>query len=135
MPASQDTPPVPAPAPLGGTEEEAWAEVVSRWDDEAVHRAYLARFGDLESLSAAGRRYRAVLGERPDDGMARRMRDVLLKKATALGLATLPRTPAKAENPRFRKAKLALYFWLGSTSLYLVYLLIRQLSSLLGSKP
>jgi hypothetical protein len=133
MPDPQDTP--RAPAPLGGTEEEAWAQVVARWDDEAVHRAYVARFTDLEGMSAVGRRYRAVLAERPDDAVAKRMRDVVLKKATALGLASLPRTPATVESPRLRKVKLALYFSLGSTTLYLVYLLIRQLSHLLGSQP
>jgi hypothetical protein len=73
-------------------EPEAWARVVASWDDEAVHGAYLARFGDLEGLAIAGGRYRAVLDARPDDPVARRFRDEVVKRATVAGLAQLPRT-------------------------------------------
>jgi hypothetical protein len=120
----------------GSGEDEAWAQVVARWDDEAAHRAYLAGYNDLEGIGRAGRRYRAVLAERPGDAMAQRMREVVVKKATALGFASLPRTtPPREESPRLRKVKLALYFSLGSSGLYLAYLLVQHLAQLLGSKP
>jgi hypothetical protein len=138
-----DTPPAPAPepapaapaAPAGGGEEEAWAEVLAHWDDEVVHRTYVARFGDLEGLGVAGRRYRDVLARRPADRMAQRLRDVILKKATALGLAALPRTVSKEESPRVRKVKLALMFVLGAATLYLGFLVFQNIGLLLGSKP
>jgi len=89
-----------APAPGAPSEEEAWSLVLASWGDEAAHRAYLARFADLEGFALAGGRYRAVLAERPQDAMALRMRAELLRRATALGLASLPRT-ARHEAPRW----------------------------------
>ncbi len=83
------------PAPSTPSEEEAWALVQGSWAEEAAHRAYLARFTDLEGLAVAGARYRAVLAERPQDPVALRMREELLRKATVLGLASLPRTPRR----------------------------------------
>jgi hypothetical protein len=81
-----------------GSEEEAWARVVAAWADEAEQRRYLDRFDDLEGLRVAGKRYRDVLAERPDDQVAARMRDEVLKRATVHGLAALPRT-ARSETP------------------------------------
>lgn len=91
-----------APAPTAPSEEEAWSLVQASWADEAAHRAYLARFTDLEGLAMAGGRYRAVLAERPQDAVALRMRDELVAKATVVGLALLPRT-ARAGMPRWAR--------------------------------
>jgi hypothetical protein len=83
-------------------EDAAWAEVLAGWDDEARHRAYLARFDDLDGLATAGGRYRAVLAERPGDAVAARFRDEVVRRAMAQGLASLPRSaPA---TPRARLA-------------------------------
>ncbi len=81
-----------APAPSNPSEEVAWSLVLASWGDEAAHRAYLARFTDLEGFAIAGARYRAVLAERPQDPAALRMREELLRKATVVGLASVPRT-------------------------------------------
>ncbi len=88
--------------PAGGpatTEVEAWAMVVSGWTDEEAHRAYLARFTDLEGLSQAGRRYREALLRRPEDPVALRWRDEVVKRAAVQGLAQLPRSRAPREAP------------------------------------
>lgn len=83
-------------------EGEAWADVVARWDDEAVHRAFLDRFTDLEGLARAGGRYRDALAARPGDPVALRWRDEVVRRATAAGLAALPRTePAVPQVPRW----------------------------------
>jgi hypothetical protein len=79
----------PAGDPPG---EAAWAELVRRWDDPAAHRELLASCADLDALAELGRRYRAVLEERPADPVAREMKDEILRRATAVGLAQLPRT-------------------------------------------
>jgi len=137
MSAPLDPPEAPAPPHDGsdGSDDAAWAEVLARWDDEVAHRTYVARFGDLEGLGRAGRRYREVLARRPGDVMAQRLRDAILKKATALGLAALPRTPPREESPRVRKVRLALSFALGVAVLYLAYLLVQRFTQLLGSRP
>lgn len=88
-------------------EAKAWDAVVASWEDEAVHRAYVARWPDLEGLARAGKRYRAVLAVRPDDPVARRWRDDIVKRATVQGLAQLPRTPPRAPLPRW--VKLAIF--------------------------
>jgi hypothetical protein len=72
--------------------EAAWAELARRWDDPAAHRQLLAGCADLESLAEVGRRYRAVLEARPADPMALQMKGEILKRATVIGLALLPRT-------------------------------------------
>ncbi|HTP51638.1 MAG TPA: hypothetical protein VMK42_13135 [Anaeromyxobacteraceae bacterium] len=89
---------VAAPPPEG--EEEAWSELRKRWEDDGAHRAFLSRFVDLEGLARAGARYREVLAASPSDPPAARARDELLARATALGLAELPRASARGELPR-----------------------------------
>jgi len=113
-PAPRDAPTFAAPA----SDEAAWTEVRAAWSDEAAHRRYLARFQSLEALAVAGNRYKAVLAERPDDAMALRMRAEIVKKATLLGLASLPR-----ERPPLARLKpgwtiLALAIWIILAALF-----------------
>ncbi len=112
------------PRPGGASEEEAWAEVLARWGDEGAHAAYLKRFSDLEGMAVAGGRYRAVLAQRPDDPVALRMRDEVVRKATVVGLATMPRTapPRTPSVPRWVVVVLATS--LGSALVWVVYQLI-----------
>jgi hypothetical protein len=91
-----------------GGEAGAWDEVLARWEDDEVHRAYLARFSDLDGLAQAGRRYREKLAERPGDPVAIRFRDEVVKRAAIQGLARLPRTqPPRKPGPGARRAILA----------------------------
>ncbi len=86
--------------------DEAWAEVLAGWDDDGRHRAYLAGCADLEALARAGARYREVLEARPDDGVARRWRDEVIRRATVAGLAALPRAAPALAVPRWVRAAL-----------------------------
>jgi len=88
----------PSPA-LPSGEEDAWAALAASWSDQGLHRAFLARFADLEGLARAGARYREVLATRPSDPAALRARDEILKRATALGLAVMPRTEPRRPLP------------------------------------
>ncbi len=102
-PPPSDPPDAPGDAAAAdAADAAAWADVLAGWDDEERHRAYLARFHDLEGLAAAGRRYRDVLARRPGDPVAVRFRDEVLKRAVAHGLASLPRAA-----PDHRRARLA----------------------------
>ncbi len=114
-------------------EAEAWAEVLAGWEDEGRHRAYLARFTDLEGLAAAGRRYRDALLAHPGDAVAARQRDEVLRRAVAQGLATLPRDPPGA--PRVRTAaRVAAVALLGALVAAAV-LALRSLAPHLGASP
>lgn len=96
-------PALPDPAsaqPPGATDDEAWAAVLARWEDEESHHAFLARFGDLAGLAEAGRRYREVLAGKPGDAVALRWRDEIVRRATAQGLMQLPRTSPPAVSPK-----------------------------------
>jgi hypothetical protein len=93
--------------PPSSDEEEAWQEVLARWEDESAHQAYLARFSDLEGLALAGRRYRAELEAKPADPAALRWREEVLKRATVQGLAQIPRTRAPTPLPRWARLALA----------------------------
>ncbi len=90
-----DRAPEPGDGPDAG-EEAAWAEIVARWDDPLAHRAFLDRCHDLDALSRAGARYRAVLARRPGDPAAAAGRDEVVRRATILGLAAMPRTSVPA---------------------------------------
>jgi hypothetical protein len=86
-------------------EPAAWAEVEARWGEPAAHQAYLARFPDLDGLTTAGRRYREVLAARPQDPQALAMKAEVVKRATVVGLASLPRTaPPVTDGPWRRRA-------------------------------
>jgi thioredoxin-like negative regulator of GroEL len=118
-PAAADAAAAAAP---GGDEPAAWAELQARWDDPAAHRAYLARFADLDGLTTAGRRYREVLAARPEDAQALAMKGEILKRATVVGLASLPRTtPARLADRVPRWARWTLATWLGSAVAWLLY--------------
>ncbi len=117
---------VPDAAPdAGEAEAAAWAEVLAAWDDEARHRAYLARFADLEGLATAGGRDRAFLAERPGDAVAARFRDEVLRRAVAHGLASLPREP---DGARARLAlRAAAFSVIGGLLAFVGYLAVRLL--------
>jgi len=115
--------------------DAAWAEVEARWQEEEAHRAFLARHADLEGLAEAGRRYRTAMEKRPGDPVALRWRDEVLKRATAMALAQLPRTkpPASWGMPRWLRSlliALAIAFFVGA-----VASLASQLSGLLRAAP
>ncbi len=114
-------------------EAEAWAEVERAWKDEERHRAYLARFGDLEGLAVAGARYRGALAARPGDAAALRFRDEILRRATALGLGSAPRAgPERTRSPRIaRGAALAFALVLAAAAALAAF----RLFSALGGRP
>jgi hypothetical protein len=115
------------------SEEEAWAAVLAAWGDEAVHRAYLAGLSDLEGLARAGARYRAVLSERPADPVAARFRDEIVKRATVVGLSSLPRTaPPRLHEGLVRKLVIAATISLGSAAAWAVWRLLQAFS---GNPP
>lgn len=125
-PSPAAVPPEGAPADVGavdpaGAEAEAWARVLAGWDDDAAHRAYLARFADLEGLAVAGGRYRAVLAGRPGDAVAARYRDEVVRRATVQGLALLPRTVPRAPGRLKRALYLAVVLALGAAAAWAAY--------------
>jgi hypothetical protein len=114
-------------------EEAAWAEVVAAWDDEARHLAYLARFGDLEGLAVAGRRYREALAARPRDPLAARFRDEVVKRAMVQGLVAVPRAAPTRAVPRnlVRAVVFLVAAALGAAAFYVV----SRLGPIAGAKP
>lgn len=115
--ASTPTPSAPTPTPAstptatpapGPGDDEDWAAVLAHWDDEEAHRAFLARFADLDGLAGAGRRYREALAQRPGDPVALRWRDEIVKRAMAQGLMRSPRpSPPRVSPKLLRWAALA----------------------------
>ena len=101
-------PPPPTPAVPDPAEEAAWAALRARWEDPLAHRAFLDACPGLEGLARAGARYREALLERPDDPVAAAGRDEVLRRATILGLAAIPRTvPLAGTRPWVKYAILA----------------------------
>lgn len=131
-PTAGGQPPADAPAgagPAPTSEEEAWAAVLAAWEDEAAHRAYLARFVDFEGLAVAGGRYKGVLDARPGDAMALRMRGEVVKKATVYGLASLPRTEPQAVSLTVKRLRMAAALVFGSAAAWALYKLVMLLGA------
>ena len=121
------------PADLDAEADAAWARVLASWGDESMHRAYVACLGDLDALAAAGRRYRAALAERPGDAIALRALGDIVKRATAQGLASLPRTaPPRRLSPGVRRLLVAL---LVVALAALAVAFASTLRGLLGARP
>jgi len=101
----------------------AWSQVEASWAEPSAHRAYLDGCTDLDALTVAGRRYRAVLEARPGDTVAVAMKAEILKRATVVGLAMLPRTPpsALAGGPWKRRLLVLLAAWLASAAAWFLY--------------
>jgi hypothetical protein len=116
------------------SEEEAWAAVVAAWSDEAAHRAYLARFADLDGLAVAAGRYRAVLSERPGDPVAARFREEIVRRATVVGLASLPRTQPAKRPGALRKVVIVASIVFGAAAAWSVWQLVHLLL-LPGARP
>ncbi len=114
-------------------EETAWAEVLAAWEDEERHRAYLARFTDLDGLAVAGRRYREILAARPGDALASRFRDEVLKRAMAQGLMSLPRTKPPGHGPRtlYKAIVFGVAAALGAATLWILH----RIGVLVGAAP
>jgi hypothetical protein len=119
----------PAGQAAQATEAEAWAVVLAAWTDEGAHQRYLARFGDIEGLAVAGGRYKGVLDERPGDEVALRMRAEVLRKATAFGLASLPRTTPPSASQSVKRTRLAAALLLGAAAVWCLY----KMFALLGA--
>jgi hypothetical protein len=126
----------PGPAQQGGApdgsagrggaqprEDDLWAAVEAHWEDPAAHKTYLAQFPDLDGLTVAGRRYRAVLEARPGDAVALAMKGEVLKRATVVGMAMLPRsTPAPLVGGKWKRRLILLAAsWLASTVAWLAW--------------
>ena len=114
---------VPGAGAAEGDEAGAWADVQARWADQAAHLAYLARFPDLDGLTTAGRRYRDALAARPGDAMALAMKAEVVKRATVVGLALLPRTPPPrlATSGWRRAALIALAGWIAAAGSWMAW--------------
>ncbi|MDX2021438.1 MAG: hypothetical protein SF187_14445 [Deltaproteobacteria bacterium] len=72
--------------------EALWAKAVADWNNTDAHDAFLKHCSVLGMLSAAGRRYRERLDERPTDEVAQQMQKRVLAMATAL-LGAPPQKP------------------------------------------
>jgi hypothetical protein len=124
-----------APDDQALTEAEAWSRVLVAWNDEAAHKAYLARFRDLEGLAMAGQRYREAIEKNPKDPVPQRWRDELLKRATAQAFAQIPRTKPDRGAPRWIRTLLILVLAAGCIGL--IATIVSRMAQLgqLGNQP
>lgn len=102
------------------TLELLWGKVVERWDDEAVHRAFLEHCQATDRLIEAAVRYRGLSEDEQRADLAQQQ----LKRVSVLALAKLERDrsePVRAR-PDWPKLLLTTVFLFGSGWL-LFYLL------------
>lgn len=102
----------------------AWVSLLGEWDDEEQHLVLRKKAMREQSLAALGRLYRLRLAARPEDPIAQRGRDEVLR--LVLIPSVTPPNPQKTEIPSAVKYGLAIAVFLISV-LFLVLMASRIL--------
>ena len=102
--------------------QEGWVKVLNNWADTGAHDALSLLAFEKGELAALGRLYRLFLAHVPDDPLARRGREEILRRASVPALVAAP--PQKKGEPAW---KVALTIVSGLGALFALYLLIRAL--------
>ncbi|OJH42250.1 hypothetical protein BON30_03305 [Cystobacter ferrugineus] len=87
-----------------------WLGVLELWDSKSAHDKVLALASERGELPALGRLYRIRLARQPEDAMALRGREEVLRLASA-GSVFLA-TPPPDKGTKFRMAALGMFFFL-----------------------
>lgn len=94
-----------------------WIALLQRWDETSAHEKLRTRALETSELAALGRLYRLRLAWKPDDPIAARGRDEVLR--LALIPSTLPSTPlAPAERSPVAIAAAVLFFVVLMTAVF-----------------
>jgi len=109
---------------------EAWRELAGRWEDWEAHDRLLTLAMGRGELAGAGRLYRVRLARAPDDALARRARDEVVRRASMV----VPTSPEEGSveslaTRRLRAAAVAVLF---VVVLGLAAFIIQRLRELLG---
>ncbi len=91
-----------------GAVASTWLGVVELWESKGAHDKVLALSSERGELAALGRLYRIRLARNPDDTMAKRGREEVLRLAAAS--STLLSTPPPDKRVKMRMAGLGLLF-------------------------
>lgn len=75
-----------------------WEDVLAKWDDAALHDAYVADVQKRGAFGEAAQRYKEVLRERPEDAIAAKRLEQVRKLAVAVLMSRPPAEP-KARSP------------------------------------
>ncbi len=91
-----------------GAVASTWLGVVELWESKGAHDKVLALSSERGELAALGRLYRIRLARNPDDAMAKRGREEVLRLAAAS--STFMATPPPDRRAKLRSAGLAVLF-------------------------
>lgn len=92
----------PEEQPLSDVLADAWRALAARWEDWDAHDRLMTLAVGRGELAMAGRLYRIRLARVPDDAVARRGRDEVVRRATLV----VPSSVEPAESPGvFRRLK------------------------------
>ncbi|MFY0528218.1 hypothetical protein ACN28I_35350 [Archangium gephyra] len=91
-----------------GAVASTWLGVVELWESKGAHDKVLALSSERGELAALGRLYRIRLARNPEDAMAKRGREEVLRLAAAS--STLLSTPPPDKRTKMRMAGLGLLF-------------------------
>ncbi|MCP3105280.1 hypothetical protein LZ198_41070 [Myxococcus sp. K15C18031901] len=110
---------------------EAWRALAARWEDWEAHDRLLNLAMGRGELAGAGRLYRVRLARAPDDALARRARDEVVRRASMV----VPSGPdeASAESLSTRRLRAAAVAVLFVVVLGLVAFIIQRVRELMGS--
>jgi hypothetical protein len=112
-----------------GVLADAWRGLAARWEDEEAHDRLLALAMARGELAMVGRLYRLWLARAPDDTLARRGRDEVVRRATlAVPAQAEPSGPA----PGQKRLKTVLVGVMFLVVLVLAALVFQNLRSLMG---
>lgn len=117
------TPSATAPAPPIA---ERWRALIPKWSDPAAHDEVLKSAMVFGQLPQVGRLYRIQLARRPDDPLARRGRDEVIRLASAASSA-MGGGNDELGAPSTKSLQTMLYWGFAAVVLLLLMLLLRSL--------
>lgn len=108
-----------------GAVASTWLGVLELWDSRGAHDKVLALASERGELAALGRLYRIRLARNPEDAMAKRGREEVLRLAAAS--STLLATPPPDKRVKLRMAGLGLLFLLLMVAAVLIGAQVRRM--------
>jgi hypothetical protein len=109
----------PAPALLA-----SWIRLLGAWEDPSGHERFLREASTQGELAATGRLYRIRLAQAPDDPLARRGRDEVIRLATAAASLSIPTGMEEKGTPTW---KVVLAVFVAGATLAAVIAFVRAL--------
>ncbi|MFP2962276.1 hypothetical protein ACLEPN_31970, partial [Myxococcus sp. 1LA] len=119
---------LPGESPLSDVLADAWRKVAARWEDWDAHDRVMTLAVGRGELAMVGRLYRVRLAREPEDAVARRGRDEVVRRATLVVPSSMEPVETPSITGRLKKVAVGVGFIVVLVLAVLVFQHLRSLS-------